>query len=214
MPAGKRKSPPGGTDGPSLKPCEKRAAVHGSHIAPKAPLAQVRRVAKPKPPPPTPEKWVITRELACIRGAAQIVVGHHQTKRMSFTSVEIVFGEPLGGTRIPQWWMPRSSSSESLRTDLKVFCAPLVAEISFAEFPPLEFRAHDYFQIKNCASCLKFYYPKTTLTQFIENAVPDVFAILIREHLSVGRIARALLKHGRLDGEEILKLLRGNDDLG
>jgi hypothetical protein len=189
--------------------CDCLAARHRPHVALNPPQGQVRRAAKPKPPP-IPAKWRISRELACVRGAAQIVVGHHQTKRMSFTSVEIVFGEPCGGSRIPQWWMPRSSSSESLRTDLKVFCAPIAAEILFNEFPPLEFRQHDYDYIRTCASCLKHYWPKTTLTRFIENAVPDVFSILQREHLAVARIAAALIKHGRLDGEEILKLLRGD----
>jgi hypothetical protein len=203
----KRKNPPE-TRGLNLDEIsEQRAAVHRRQITLKAPRGQVRRAVKT-----TPEEWRISRELACIRGAAQIVVGHHQIKKMEFESVEIFFDEPPNKKSCGEWRMPRSSSSPSLCTDLKVFCAPLAAEVLFHEFPRLEYRAYDYFYIRTCASCLKYYHPKTTLTRFIENALPDVFDVLIREHLSVAKIARALIERGRLNGVEILKLLRSNDD--
>jgi hypothetical protein len=145
--------------------------------------------------------------LAAVRAAAQIVVGHHQQLAATFKMVKI-YKDDSG------WREARDAASPSLRTDLKIFCSGLAAETLFTALPPLEYRAHDYWHIKNCASCVKGFHPKMTLTEIIERALPNVFEILVREHLSVARIASELLKHERLNGGEILKLVRSDDDVG
>jgi hypothetical protein len=157
-----------------------------------------RRAVKP---PPVDDKWRITRELAAVRAASQIVVGHHQQLAATFKMVKIYTLDNSG------WREARDATSSNLRTDLKVFLAGLAAETLFAEQPPIEHRAHDFWHIRNCASCVKYFFPKMRLAEIVERALPDVFGALVSEHLSVARIARALLKRERLNGEEIRRLL-------
>jgi hypothetical protein len=82
-----------------------------------------------------------------------------------------------------------------------------VAEFLFWQRPPLEFRDDDYRRIRNVASCIKYSNRRMTLSEIAERVLRETFYVLMREHLAVALVARALLDRERLDGDEISRML-------
>jgi hypothetical protein len=80
----KKQNPLAGASGPKLGKLRGGRAAHTTSITPKPPREQVRRAVKI-----TPEQWRITKPLAAVRAASQVVVGHHQQAAMTFKMVEI-----------------------------------------------------------------------------------------------------------------------------
>jgi hypothetical protein len=195
--AQKRRNPPTAIGG-SETICEQRTADHRRQVAPKSSRTQVARRRAVKPPP-VPERWWITRELAALRGAARVVAGYYQRLGATFKMVSI--HEDAPGV----WRESISGSSESLVTDAKVHSAGLVAETLFWQQPPIEYRDDDYDRIRTVASCIKYSNRKLTLSEITERVLRETFHVLVREYKPVALVAHALL--GRLDGDEISHIL-------
>jgi hypothetical protein len=196
--AQKRRNPPTAIGG-SETICDELAARHEPQIASTVPSAQVaRRRLRPGHTTPLEEKWRITKRLAALRCADRTVMAIEVGAKVSKV---YILHHP------DDHWVSRVNAGYTYYSQVaRAFIAPVVAEILFAEKPPLKYREWDYGKfgpsIESSGS--------RSQEDFAKACLQETFDTLIRERVAVVRITHALLERESVSGEEVAQLLKSN----